>query len=171
MDPSSARPRVRTPQRHRRQLRQVSFGGTAAVITSIGLVVGFVTASGSRTALVGSLLIVGLADNVTDSLSIHIYQESEGLESTRALHATVVNFATRLLVTATFVLLAIAVPRSWLAPSAILWGVLLLGTLTRSLARQRQQSAGRELVLHLSVAGVVVVLSWAIGLVINSAFH
>lgn len=149
----------------------MSYGGTAAIITSIGLVVGFVTATGSRGALVGSLLIVGLADNITDSLSIHVYQESEGLEGASAFRATVTNWTTRLLVTATFVILAVVAPRLWLAPAAILWGALLLGALTRALARQRHVSTGRELGLHLSVAAVVVLLSWAIGTVIGAVFH
>ena len=149
----------------------MSYGGTAAVITSIGLVVGFVTATGSRGALVGSLLIVGLADNITDSLSIHIYQESEGLEAARALRTTAINSATRLLVTATFVVLAVLVPRSWLAPAAIIWGTLLLSALTQALARERHVSTGRELGLHLSVAAAVVFLSWVIGTVIGSVFH
>ena len=69
------------------------------------------------------------------------------------------------------VVIAVFVPRPWLAPVAILWGALLLGALTRALARQRHVSTGRELGLHLSVAAVVVVLSWAIGTVIGSAFH
>jgi hypothetical protein len=46
--------------------------------------------------IIAGLLIVGLADNVTDSLSIHIYQESERLEQHAAFRATISNFATRL---------------------------------------------------------------------------
>src|SRR5581483_4947091 len=85
-----------------RKLRRVSFGGTSAVVTSIGLTVGFATATANRAALVGSLLIVGIADNITDSLSVHVYQESEGLEPGQAIRSTASNFATRLVVTATF---------------------------------------------------------------------
>ena len=86
-------------------LRRSSYGGTAAIVTSIGLVVGFAAASVSRMAIVGSLLVVGIADNLSDSLSVHLYQESEGLEPMDAIRSTASNFAVRAGVTASFVLL------------------------------------------------------------------
>lgn len=168
--PARVRARV-GPVSARRRLRRVSFGGTAAVVTSIGLVVGFATATASRGVLVGSLLIVGIADNITDSLSVHIYQESEGLEPVQALRSTFANFLTRLVVTTTFVAIAAAVPRSWLVASAVIWGTALLAILTKALARQRGVSARRELVRHLGVAVVVVLASVIIGKLIGSSLH
>lgn len=63
------------------QPNRYSYGGTAAIVTSVGLVVGFGAASLSRSAVVSGLLIIAIADNISDSLSIHVYQESENLES------------------------------------------------------------------------------------------
>lgn len=59
---------------------QFSFGGTAAVVTNMALISGLTTVSAAKTAIVSGLLIVAVADNLTDSLSIHLYQESEHLE-------------------------------------------------------------------------------------------
>ena len=56
-------------------LTRISFGGASAIVTSTGLIIGFGAAAVSRSTIVAGLLIVGLADNVTDALSIHIYQE------------------------------------------------------------------------------------------------
>ena len=120
--------------RRRGQLRRVSFGSTAAVVTSIGLVVGFALTSSARATLIASLLIVGLADNLTDSLSIHLYQESEGLESHEAFVSTVTNFVTRLAITATFVALAASLAGWALVAVATVWGLVVLGTMTISLA-------------------------------------
>jgi len=147
----------------------VSFGGTSAVVTSIGLTVGFATATANRAALVGSLLIVGIADNITDSLSVHVYQESEGLEPGQAIRSTASNFATRLVVTATFVAIAAFVPRPLVALSAMAWGAVLLAALTRSLARERDVPTRRELVRHLGVAAIVIVVSRVIGGAIGSS--
>ena len=72
--------------------RQVAFGSNSAIVTSLGLIVGFGAATVSRAALVSGLLIVGLADNISDSLSIQIYQEAENLESGSAFKATLTNF-------------------------------------------------------------------------------
>lgn len=71
-----------------------------------------------------------MADNLADSLAIHAYQESERLTSKQAFRSTVTNFLTRFLVTASFVLLALALPLERLTPAALVWGMALLGTLT-----------------------------------------
>jgi hypothetical protein len=53
-------------------LRGLSFGGPAAIVTSAA-------ATAGKMAIIGSLLVIGLADNLTDPLSVHIYQEAERL--------------------------------------------------------------------------------------------
>ena len=86
----------------------VSFGATAAIVTSMGLIIGFGAAGIARPTIIAGLLVVGLADNLTDSLSIHIYQEAERLEPRAAFRATLGNFATRLLISLSFVVLVLA---------------------------------------------------------------
>jgi hypothetical protein len=56
---------------------RISFGGTAAIVTSMALIVGLDAANAGRAAMVSALLIAAVADNLTDSLSVHMYQESE----------------------------------------------------------------------------------------------
>ena len=75
--------------------RTISFGGTAAIVTSMGLIVGLDAATAKSATVLGSLLLAGLADNATDSLSVHIYQESEPLPERQAFRTTVINFAAR----------------------------------------------------------------------------
>lgn len=53
-------------------LRRLSFGGPAAIVTSMALIVGLGAATAGKAAIVGSLLVIGLADNLTDSLSVHL---------------------------------------------------------------------------------------------------
>jgi hypothetical protein len=75
------------------RLPTMSFGAVSAIVTSIGLIIGFGAAGISKSTIIAGLLIFGLADNLTDSLSIHIYQESEKLEEHAAFKATLSNFA------------------------------------------------------------------------------
>lgn len=91
------------PDQFRLSLTRCSFGSTAAIVTSVGLIVGFGAATVSRPAIVSALLIVAFADNISDSLSIHIYQESENLEERAAFLATVTNFLARLMIALSFV--------------------------------------------------------------------
>ena len=59
-------------------LRRVSFGGPAAIVTSIGLILGLNAATTSRVAIASSLPILALGDNLTDALSVHITRKPNG---------------------------------------------------------------------------------------------
>lgn len=48
------------------RLPTVSFGAVSAIVTSMGLIIGFGAAGISKPTIVAGLLIVGLADNLTD---------------------------------------------------------------------------------------------------------
>lgn len=145
-------------------LRRISFGGTAALVTSMGVIVGLNAATAHRSAIIGSLLIIALADNLTDSLGVHVYQESERLAEREAFRTTVANFATRLLVSLSFVAVVLLAPTS---VGAILlslgWGFLLLAVLSYLLARAREVDPVREICKHCAVAVAVIALSGAIG--------
>jgi hypothetical protein len=143
--------------------RNYSFGGTAAIVTSVGLIVGFGAAAISRATIVSGLLIIALADNISDSLSIHIYQESENLEARAAFRATFINFVTRFVVAMSFVAVALLVPTAAVAAVSLGWGLLLLSALTFGVARARNVSPGREILKHIIVALVVVGVSRVLG--------
>jgi len=143
--------------------RQVAFGSSSAIVTSLGLIVGFGAAAVSRAALVSGLLIIGLADNISDSLSIHIYQESENLETGSAFKATLTNFLARLVIAITFVGIVLFSRPSIAVAVSVAWGVLLLGALTYRVARIRQVSPWPEMMRHLAVALIVIGVSRGLG--------
>lgn len=149
------------------RLPAVSYGATSAIVTSTGLIVGFAAADVPRRTLVAALLIVGLADNITDSLSIHIYQESERLEERAAFRATLGNFATRAAITLSFVALTLWLSGVAIVVTATVWGVMLLSVLTWLVAVQRQTNPRMEIARHLAVAAAVIVVSRLIGMLIN----
>ena len=47
-------------------LRKLSFGSPAAITTSMGLIVGLGSATALKSTIITSLLIIGIADNLTD---------------------------------------------------------------------------------------------------------
>jgi len=143
--------------------RKLSFGSTAAIVTSMGLIVGLDATTASTGALLGSILIAGLADNLTDSLSVHIYQESEKRPEREAFRTTAINFIARFSVSLTFLLILVALPRLTAVRLSVIWGFLLLSALSYLLARARAVSALSEIWKHGVVAVVVILISRAIG--------
>jgi VIT1/CCC1 family predicted Fe2+/Mn2+ transporter len=148
----------------------ISFGGTAAIVTSMGLIMGLGAAESSRQSIVSALVIVALADNLSDSLSVHVYQEAEQLESREAFRSTLANFVTRLLVALSFVVLVIALPRDLLAIATVVWGFLLLGLLTFRIARARGARVDKEIAKHIVIAAIVLVISRWLGTWIAGSF-
>jgi len=145
------------------QINRFSFGGTAAIVAGVALIVGLDAAALPKAAIVSSLLIVALADNLTDSLSIHVYQESERLDPRKAFLATITNFTARLLVSLSFVLLVLLLPTRAAVLAALAWGLLLLGLLSWIIARQRRVRPIPEIAKHLAVAAIVIFVAEAIG--------
>jgi hypothetical protein len=152
------------------RMTRLSYGGTAAIVTGMGLIVGFDSVTASKATLVGSLLLIAVADNLADSLAIHMYQESERLATKQAFRATVTNFLTRFLVAASFVVLVLALPLGSLTAVAVAWGLALLATLTYFVARDRGAAPLPEVGKHLGVAVVVILASRAIGTWILARF-
>jgi hypothetical protein len=142
---------------------RISFGATAAIVTSMALLTGLDAADASKATMVSALLIAAVADNLTDSLSVHMYQESERLERKEAFLGTLSNFATRLIVCLSFILIVVLFREHSAPVAGIIWGMSLLAGLTYMLARHRQVSAVSELAKHLTMALVIVFVSKEIG--------
>lgn len=148
----------------------ISFGGTAAIVTSMSLILGLDAAASSRQSITSVLLIVAVADNLSDSLSVHVYQEAEQLESREAFRSTLANFVTRLLVALSFVVLVITLPRDVLVAVTLAWGFLLLALLTFGIARARGARVGKEIAKHVVIAAIVIVTSRWLGTWIVGSF-
>jgi VIT1/CCC1 family predicted Fe2+/Mn2+ transporter len=142
-----------------KKISRISYGGTAAIVTSMALITGLNAVGTGKSTLITALLIVALADNITDSLSIHIYQESERLDEREAFIGTLSNFITRLFGSLSFVLIVIVFPPKVVVLGSIVWGNLLLGVLTYFLARERKVRILPEVIKHLVVAAVAIIIS------------
>jgi hypothetical protein len=142
---------------------RISFGGTAAIVTSMALIAGLDAANAGKASTVSALLIAAVADNLTDSLSVHMYQESQRLEQKEVFLGTATNFATRLVVCLSFVLIVALFPAHVAASSGLVWGMALLIVLTYFLARYRGASTTSEIGKHAGAALVIIFVSKHIG--------
>lgn len=151
--------------------RRISYGGTAAVVTSTALISGLGAANATAPLIVSALLIAALADNLTDALSIHVFQESEQLAEKEAFAGTATNFFARLLLCLSFVPLVVLFPPAHAAALAVLWGAFLLATLSYLVARERKVAPMPEVLKHLFVAAAATASSLLIGRWIGASFN
>jgi VIT1/CCC1 family predicted Fe2+/Mn2+ transporter len=147
-------------------LKNFIFGSTAAIITNISLIVGLGSARASKGPIIGGLLTIALADNISDSLGIHLYKETEGLNQRLSLLSTVLNFLSRLVVSLSFIGIVLLFTTSQSIVAAIIWGLLLLILLSYLISLSNKENSLKEIFKHILVAIVVIVLSrWAGGLI------
>lgn len=158
----------------KRQLRvaqtKFSFGTTSAIITSLGLITGLRTFSSPKLSIIGGLFIIGIADNVADSLGIHIYQESECLKTKEVWISTLTNFASRFLVTLTFIFTVLLFPVNIAVVVAIVWGFVLLSLLSYSIARREKKNPYLAILEHICIAVTVILISNFVGRLVSKHF-
>jgi vacuolar iron transporter family protein len=150
------------------KIREFSIGMTAAIVTSMGLIAGLAQGGGTKTSIIAGLLIFAVADNISDSLGIHIYKESEGASRKEITLATLGNFIIRLLLALTFVLIIILLDPHDAFIVASIWGLILLTVLSYEIARIKKSNPMREIIYHLIIAIVVIIGSRFIGSFISS---
>jgi len=152
-------------------LSRFSFGITSAIVTSLALMIGLNQTHDPKTSIVGALLLIAIADNIADSLGIHIYRESvPGTESNPRVN-TISNFATRLGVMMLFVAAVLLLPLTLAIVLSVAAGLALLTVLSYYIAHNQKTSVPRSIVQHLGIAMVVIVLSHFLGQQIGNMFH
>jgi len=121
-------------------------------------------------AIIGAMLLIAIADNISDSVGIHIYQESELLNTREIWISTFTNFLARILVSLTFILLVIILPIKPAVICAISWGLLLLAILSYTIAKDEEVNPYLAMFEHVSIAVAIVILSNYIGGFVISKF-
>jgi VIT1/CCC1 family predicted Fe2+/Mn2+ transporter len=154
-----------------KELQNYILGSSAAIITNISLIVGLGTARAGKAPIFSGLLTVALADNISDSLGIHLYKESEGVGEKLSLLATVLNFLSRLLVSLTFVAIVLIFPTSQAIIVGIVWALLLLNLVSYLVTRSHHGNSILEIIRHVLIAVIVILLSWCVGHLIAEYFE
>jgi vacuolar iron transporter family protein len=145
------------------KLKNYIFGSTSAITTNICLIVGLGSSQASKLALLGALFTIAMADNISDSLGIHMYKEAEGSKTPDSFLSMALNFSARLLISASFILIVLISPYKFTALLTIVWGFLLLVGISYIIARQNQVNPVKETLKHLLVASCVVTASYFVG--------
>jgi len=148
-----------------------SFGATSAIITNLGIITGLDTLTHPKLSIIGALLVIALADNMSDSFGIHIFQESEHVGKKEVWLSTLTNFVTRLLVSLTFIVLIIALPIKLAAICSVVWGLSLLAVTTYTIAKQQKINPYPAILVHVSIAILVVIASNFIGAFVIARFQ
>lgn len=144
------------------------FGTTSGVITTCGLLTGLAAGTRSLPAVLGGILVIAVADSLSDALGIHLAEESApGSHQRHVWVATLSTFLAKLLVSASFAVPVALLPLARGVPAALLWGALLLTLLSWQLARIQAKPPLPIILEHLLIGVIVIGLSHGVGLLVH----
>jgi VIT1/CCC1 family predicted Fe2+/Mn2+ transporter len=149
-------------------LTKFSFGTTSAVVTSLAFVVGL--SGASKPTIILSLLVFALADNISDSLGIHIFQESDLKDPMVVRVSTFSNFFTRLSLVLIFVLIVAFLPINYAVIASLIYGMSVLSVLSYLIARERRSSVYTSILWHVMIAILVIAVSYVLRVWITNFF-
>lgn len=136
-----------------------SFGVTSAIMTSLAVVVGLSGAT-SNITVITALLIIAIADNISDSFGIHIYQESKCINPKEVKTTTTNNFIARMLITFVFILFVIYIPINLAIISSIIFGITILTILSYLISKSQKINPYYSITRHLTLAIILMASSF-----------
>jgi vacuolar iron transporter family protein len=138
----------------------------------MGLIAGLAQGNGAKTSIITGLLIIAIADNISDSLGIHMYKESEGVSRHEVNTYTYGNFIVRLFLAFTFVLIVLLLSSGTALIVSSIWGLFLLAILSYLIAKRKKTNLFIEVIWHLAVALLVIISSKLLGnLILKMVVH
>jgi VIT1/CCC1 family predicted Fe2+/Mn2+ transporter len=145
-----------------------SFGATSAIITNLGLIVGFDSLTNPRSSIIRSMLVIAIADNISDTLGMHVYQESQKLGRKEVIASTFSNYVARLLASLVFVVMIAVLPMPVATIVALIYGLGLLVLTSYFIARDSNVSPRKAVFEHIVVAVLVILVSDWLGKFLSS---
>ena len=147
------------------------FGATSGVITTIGLIVGLHSGTQSVTAVLGGILVIAVADAMSDALGIHLAEEADpDTDHSHVWSATIMTFLTKFVFSISFAIPLLLLPLESAVIASVAWGLLVIVVLSYFLARTQGESPVSIIGEHVAIAVLVVVLSHYIGVWVAATF-
>lgn len=149
----------------------IFFGATSGVITTVGLLVGLNAGTRSLAAVLGGILVIAVADAMSDALGIHLSEEADPAKPhSQVWAATIYTFLTKFVFASSFAIPLLLLPLQQAVWASIGWGMTVICILSYFLAKSQQARPLPIIAEHLGIAMIVVVLSQLIGAWVGQTF-
>lgn len=147
------------------------FGATSGVITTIGLIVGLNSGTKSITAVLGGILIIAVADAMSDALGIHLAEEANpNTDHAHVWSATIMTFLTKFVFSISFAVPLLLLPLGPAVTASVIWGLVVIVVLSYFLAKSQDESPLSIIGEHVGIAILVLVFSHYIGVWVAATF-
>lgn len=152
-------------------IKGFSFGLSSSVITTLGLMIGLNSSTGSRLAVIGGILTIAVADAMSDALAVHISEEAENNHSIKEVWtSTISTIISKFFWAISFIVPVLFFELDFAIIISIIWGLLLMTILSYFMAKNENKKAYRVIGEHVLIAISVIIISNYVGLAIAHFF-
>ena len=149
-----------------------SFGLTSGIITTLGLIVGLNESTHLKSVVMSGILIIAVADSLSDAFGMHISEESENQHSHREIwESTAATFLAKLFFALTFIIPILIFKLDAAVIVSVIWGLMVICLLSYLMAHKQKENTLKIMVEHLVIAVNVIILTHLIGDFISSIFN
>jgi len=142
----------------------ISFGLTSGIITTLGLMVGLQSGTNSKIVVLGGVLFIAIADAMSDSLGIHISEESKkGFVVKEVWESTIATFITKFITALIFIIPILLFSLGLAVVINVFWGLFLIIVFNFYVAKQDKQSPFGVIFEHLLIAVLVIAVTHYLG--------
>ncbi len=147
------------------------FGITSGTITTLGLIAGLHSGTQSKLAILVGIVVLAVADALSDAIGIHISEEAENEHTTHELwQSAFFTFISKLCVALSFIIPLELFDFYTAIFASIIWGALLISVFSYLMAKSQKQNPTRVIAEHVIVMLAVVVLAHFIGDIVHELF-
>ena len=151
-------------------MKGIGFGLTSGIITTLGLIVGLYSSTGSKSVVLGGIIIIAVADALSDALGMHISEESAKAKKKQIWHATGATFIAKLIVALTFIIPVLLFTLTTAVIASIAWGILLIAGFSYYIGKKEKQNPWKAVAEHIMIAILVIITTHFIGEWVGAAF-
>ena len=148
-----------------------SFGLTSGIITTLGLMMGLYSGTHSQHIVVGGILTIAIADAFSDAMGIHVSEESKNQYTTREVwESTFSTFLCKFVFSSIFIIPVLLLELQAAIIISVMIGLYLLFLISLDIAREQKIKPWKVIGEHLTIAAVVIVLTYYVGYWISLTF-
>ncbi len=143
----------------------LGFGLTSGIITTLGLIVGLNEGTHSKKIVLGGILLIAIADALSDALGIHVSEEagSKQITDKQIWESTFSTVFFKFLFALTFAVPLLLFELSLAIIISLIWGLFLLIVFSYTIAKTRGEKPLKAILEHIAIAAFVVIITYLVG--------
>lgn len=141
-----------------------SFGLTSGIITTLGLIVGLYSITESKLAILGGILVIAIADALSDAMGMHVSEESDKKNSKKEIwEATFSTLFSKFIFALSFVVPILLFSLGIAVVVGIIWGVFLMTTISYLIGKRNGDVPYKVILEHLVITIFVIAITYYVG--------